>query len=48
MEMDEREWGLEAVWKSIGVAMFNPHLSSCQDVSRQFDLGEVALADGFE
>lgn len=28
--------------------MFKPHLSSCQDVARKFDLGEVALADGFE
>lgn len=28
--------------------MFNPYLSPCQDVSRQFDLGEVALANGFE
>ncbi|GAA6074010.1 uncharacterized [Tachysurus ichikawai] len=28
--------------------MFKAHLSTCQDVPRQFDLGKIALADGFE
>lgn len=40
---------LKAVWVQLClVYYFNCHLSACEHVSGQFDLGKVALADGFE